>query len=368
MQAAGAPTLVADGERGEPLDWWAFDAAPQASLGSGAGGTAATITAVPRLARYAGMPATRFWQFEDTAVSFGQVDVDPTDLGRMLLIEFALGGADDWHVIALPIAVGAVATVAQLRVLDTFGRATEIEPVDDGPADGPRWRMFRVTQRRRRRRGAAARARRPQRGCRAARRPGRGPAPGPRRAGQPGVGDRARGDRRPRRRDGRRRRPGPGRPPRRGSGHARLRRADAGPGGVDAARPAAVRRTAASSSPAALWPRRRPPSRRGDSPTRSSLLREEALPREGLTVRRRWHVARWIDGSLHAWVGREVLPGAGEPESGWPSTGSSDPVGRRLATPAVGFSVRVARADARRRSRALGQRRCRRRRRSAATV
>ncbi len=66
MQAAGAPTLVADGERGEPLDWWAFDAAPQASLGSGAGGTATTLTAVRRLARYAGMPATRFWQFEDT--------------------------------------------------------------------------------------------------------------------------------------------------------------------------------------------------------------------------------------------------------------------------------------------------------------
>ncbi|MEZ5123800.1 MAG: hypothetical protein R2736_19880 [Solirubrobacterales bacterium] len=51
MQAAGAPTLVADGERGEPLDWWPFDAASQASLASGAGGTAATITAVPRLAR-----------------------------------------------------------------------------------------------------------------------------------------------------------------------------------------------------------------------------------------------------------------------------------------------------------------------------
>ena len=44
-------------------------------------------------------------------------------------------------------------------------------------------------------------------------------------------------------------------------------------------------------------------------------LREEALPREGLTIRRRWHVTRWVDGSLHSWVGREVLTGAGEPES-----------------------------------------------------
>jgi hypothetical protein len=37
----------------------------------------------------------------------------------------------------LPIAVGAVTTVAQLRVLNTFGRVTEVEPVDDRPADGP---------------------------------------------------------------------------------------------------------------------------------------------------------------------------------------------------------------------------------------
>ncbi|MEZ5123799.1 MAG: hypothetical protein R2736_19875 [Solirubrobacterales bacterium] len=35
------------------------------------------------------MPATRSWQFEDAAVSLGQVDVDPADVGRMLLIELA---------------------------------------------------------------------------------------------------------------------------------------------------------------------------------------------------------------------------------------------------------------------------------------
>lgn len=315
MQAAGAPTLVADGERGEPLDWWTFDAAPQASLGSGAGGTAATITAVPRLARYAGMPATRFWQFEDAAVSFGRVDVDPTDLGRMLLIEFALGGADDWQVIPLPIAVGAVATVAQLRVLDTFGRETEIEPVDAGPADGPRWRMFRVAS------GdddtqalplvlvvpsaGAELVGDPVEDLRLARDEQANLAWAIERV----VAD-ARGD---------------------------ATVVDGGPVATDprAVAPAVRAYVVQTTVPAGWTPLVPQPSAGGGlefargalaaAPTAQPAgrlaqeivaLREEALPREGLTVHRRWHVARWVDGSLHAWVGREVLPGAGEPESG----------------------------------------------------
>jgi hypothetical protein len=315
MQAAGAPTLVADGERGEPLDWWAFDAAPQASLGSGAGGTAATVTAVPRLARYAGMPATRFWQFEDAAVSFGSVDVDPTDLGRMLLIEFALGGADDWHVIPLPVAVGAVATVAQLRVLDTFGRMTEVEPVDAGPPVGPRWRMFRVTSGdddahalplvlvvpsagaellgdpvedlRLARDEQANLAWAIERVVTDARGDARavegGPVPTDPRAVAPAV------------RAYVVQTPVP-------AGWTPLVPQPSATGGLELARGSLA--AAPAAEPA------------GRLAHEISALREEALPREGLTVRRRWHVARWVDGSQHAWVGRDVLLGAGEPESG----------------------------------------------------
>ena len=36
------------------------------------------------------MPAARFWEFEDAQVDFGSVDAGPTDLARMLLVEFAL--------------------------------------------------------------------------------------------------------------------------------------------------------------------------------------------------------------------------------------------------------------------------------------
>jgi hypothetical protein len=312
VQAAGTPTLVAAGGRGEPLDWWAFDAAPQASLGSAAGASAATIAAVPRLARYQGMPATRFWQFEDATVSFGQVDVDPADLGRMLLIEFALGGADDWHVIPLPLSVGTVATVAQLRVLDTFGRATEIEPVDDGPDGGPHWRMYRISS------GeddaldlvlvpptaGAALLGDPVEDLRVARDEQANLAWAIERVVEDARGDAARVE------------PGP---------------VPVDPRPVAPATRAYVVQTPVPAGWTPLVPRRSEggglrldrgtlAAAPGAEPTgrlaRELIsFREELLPREGLTIHRRWHVARWTDGSVHAWIAREVLPGAGEPES-----------------------------------------------------
>jgi hypothetical protein len=45
-------------------------------------------------------------------------------------------------------------------------------------------------------------------------------------------------------------------------------------------------------------------------------LREEAVPRAGLRVQMTKQRARWTDGSTHVWLGRKVLTGRGEGESG----------------------------------------------------
>jgi hypothetical protein len=312
VQAPGAPALAAADARGAPLDWWAFDADPTAALGAGPAGTSSTVTAVPRLAHYAGMPVTRFWQYEDAGVSFGAVTVDPQDVGRLLLIDFALIGADDWHVVPLPLAVGAVATVAQLQVVDTFGRATNLAPVDDGPAGGPHWRMFRVSS------GdddavplavITPTAGAEQLG---------GPVEDVRltRDEQANLGwaiattvPDARGDGSPVE-------PGPVAPDPRPvppavraylvqtpvpAGWTPLVPEPTADGGLQLAR-----------GTLAADPGATPP---GTMTGEITVLRDELLPQEGLTVRRRWHYARWIDGSAHAWIGREVVPGAGEPES-----------------------------------------------------
>jgi hypothetical protein len=46
------------------------------------------------------------------------------------------------------------------------------------------------------------------------------------------------------------------------------------------------------------------------------VLNEETVPRSGLQVASRAHMARGADGSRAAWVGREVGPGGGEGHSG----------------------------------------------------
>jgi hypothetical protein len=328
------------------LDWWAFDADPRSSLGAPPAGIATTVTAVPRLARYVGMPVTRFWQYEDASVSFGLVTVDPQDLGRMLLIDFALAGADDWHVVPLPLAVGTVATIAQLRVIDTFGRTTDLDPVDDGignatgaPSSGggpggssetgessggsslgssgggsapsQRWRMFltsagddavplvmimpipgaeqvgdpiedvRLTRDEQANLGWAIAATVPD-GRGAGARVDPGPVAGDPRAVAPAT------------RAYVVQTPVP-------AGWTPLVPRSTATGGLELARGAL-----------AADPTAQPP---GTMTGEITAVREELLPPEGLTVVRRWHYARWIDGSMHAWIGRAVTPGAGEPES-----------------------------------------------------
>ena len=57
---------------------------------------------------FAGCRALRFWEFEDAQVDFGSVDAGPTDLARMLLVEFALTYGNDWFVIPIELDVGSL--------------------------------------------------------------------------------------------------------------------------------------------------------------------------------------------------------------------------------------------------------------------
>ena len=74
------------------------------------------------------MPAMRFWEFEDAQVDFGSVDAGPTDLARMLLVEFALTYGNDWFVIPIELDVGSLCRTRSLVITDTFGIRTLIKP------------------------------------------------------------------------------------------------------------------------------------------------------------------------------------------------------------------------------------------------
>jgi hypothetical protein len=129
------------------LDWHAFDVNPEVTLGAATDNalTEITRTAIPAPVSFRGMPASRFWEFEDAQVDFGSVDAGPTDLLRMLLVEFALAYGNDWFVIPIELEVGSLYRTRSLIITDTFGVRTLIKPSSELGEPHSTWRMFQLS-------------------------------------------------------------------------------------------------------------------------------------------------------------------------------------------------------------------------------
>ena len=131
------------------LDWHAFDVDDGASLGAAEQVTPVTCTTIPAPVTFRGMPAARFWEFEDARVNFGAVDAGPADLARLLLIEFALAYGNDWFVIPVELEVGTLCRTNSLVVTDTFGVQSLIKSANEAGAPHGDWRMFQLSKQRR---------------------------------------------------------------------------------------------------------------------------------------------------------------------------------------------------------------------------
>ncbi|MBL8039350.1 MAG: hypothetical protein JNN16_17780 [Nitrospira sp.] len=140
--------LTSDYYDGE-LDWYDFDVKMGETLGanedrtSGVNPLPITRTTIPAPVTYRGMPASRWWEFEDASVDFGAVESDPDDLARMLLVDFAITYGNDWFVIPVDVPVGSMCRIHSLVITDTFGVRTLIPSIDRSthPASS-HWRMF----------------------------------------------------------------------------------------------------------------------------------------------------------------------------------------------------------------------------------
>jgi hypothetical protein len=141
--SAGEQTLIAREYIDGQLDWYAFDKGSGVSLGAAtdAAPKAITRTTIPAVVTFRGMPAPRWWEFEDAQVDFGGVDAGPEDLARMLLIEFAVNYGNDWFVIPIEVETGSLCTIRSLIITDTFG---ERYVIPDGAASKSPWRMFQL--------------------------------------------------------------------------------------------------------------------------------------------------------------------------------------------------------------------------------
>jgi hypothetical protein len=299
--------IRADEYLGDGLDWFTFEVDPDGAAQPPGETHSFTREAIPSPVRYGGLPADRFWEMEDAQIDLSSTEVSTLDTGRLLLIAFAEVYGNDWFLLPLEVPTGSLTVLDQVRVTDTFGQQHAIERA--GRTD-PAWNMFTLH-------GADD-----------------GLLMMPSERGLSGdvlesvalardelanlawaiEGEYT---------DGR------GRRVNRRDRWLAIAPDDPEPGELAAYAvqtivpdywlPLVPHAVSASSIRFALVPLQQPgadsrPLGRLLAP--DTWLHEEEVPREGAAVTRRPVLARWFDGSSHAWTRREKNPGAGESSSG----------------------------------------------------
>lgn len=144
---ADAPAVLsAPRHEGGAIDWHSFDLTRDGDFLADAAADTEThkaITFAGRL-RYAGMPADRFWQFEDGRVNFGVTDVQPNDLARIALLEFATVYGNDWLIAPIDLPRGSLVDVTEVAFTTTFGERIAVLRANDVGRSG-RFALFATT-------------------------------------------------------------------------------------------------------------------------------------------------------------------------------------------------------------------------------
>lgn len=139
--------LEAADYRGGRLDWYSFDVGPPGPFAQHSANPPRTQqhALLPVTMAFRGMPAARWWEFEDATVALGNTDVAPEDLARLLLLEFAFCYATDYFIIPVQMAPGSLCHFDQFTAVNTFGDIIPVDPLrPQKPGDKP-WRMFAIS-------------------------------------------------------------------------------------------------------------------------------------------------------------------------------------------------------------------------------
>ena len=155
---SGSPVRLTtgDGYPGGRLDWFSFDiAAPTSTPTPIPRAPAAepvpksdplirSAEVLPAPVEFRGMPAARFWQFEQGEVYFGGIETAPEDLARVAVAAYGTVYGDDWFMLPIRIPFGTLTEITRLTVIDDFGGRTTIPAaaVVDGGAPTRAFKFF----------------------------------------------------------------------------------------------------------------------------------------------------------------------------------------------------------------------------------
>ena len=152
---SGDTSLVANEYYQGHLDWFAFDIDENYQFPADKPGEtfdenvqdSHTLKLYPSPVKYEGMPANRWWEFEDGRTDLGDIDASTTDVARMLFAEFALIYSNDWSIVPFNLPVGSLSQVSSMTVTDSFGVKIQINAAGSGEDDAwQQWRMFTLSK------------------------------------------------------------------------------------------------------------------------------------------------------------------------------------------------------------------------------
>lgn len=119
-------TLDAEGYDGRAMDWHDFVLSERAQ---GSEGAIDEWSMIPGQLQIRGVPEPRFWEIEDRHAYFDSGESAEPNILSVLLPEFFYTDIKNWYMIPAPMPAGAVREVETVTVIDSFGVATELEPV-----------------------------------------------------------------------------------------------------------------------------------------------------------------------------------------------------------------------------------------------
>jgi hypothetical protein len=143
--------LVAEQYHQSHLDWYAFNIDTESRLEDRTGLSfpeqsfqqqkplAFLLTQI----EFNGMPNVRWWEFEDRRTDFGSIRAGTADIPLLMLAEFGLIYGNDWSVIPYNLEVGTLAEIKGIVVTDVFGVRTLIRAAGQGQhMDWQKWSMY----------------------------------------------------------------------------------------------------------------------------------------------------------------------------------------------------------------------------------
>lgn len=97
------------------------------------------ITRLPASIRFRGMPARRYWEFDDSTLDFGAVEIERRDVAKLVLTDLLMLQGDQWFIVPVEQKAGTILSVDTVLVRDVFGLLTLIPP-----AATATWSAFRT--------------------------------------------------------------------------------------------------------------------------------------------------------------------------------------------------------------------------------